>query len=145
MGGCTALPFPLTLDGGLLPGQDAGNSTAVEPTLQSLQAKVFTPSCAFASCHGGSNPVANLSLKDGESRGAVVGQTSTFTAPDGGTLFLVVPGHPEQSILLAKVEKTSAELQALGYGTRMPQGSNALPSDRIEAIRQWIADGAQDN
>jgi len=54
----------------------------------------------------------------------------------GNTGPLVVPGHPEQSLLIARLK--SAE-----PARRMPQESDApLPAEQIEILEAWIKDGA---
>ncbi|MET0660332.1 MAG: hypothetical protein ABW110_19480, partial [Steroidobacteraceae bacterium] len=51
----------------------------------------------------------------------------------------VQPGNPDTSYLVQKLEGTAAA------GGRMPLGQPALPDESIAVIRQWIADGAQDD
>ena len=47
------------------------------------------------------------------------------------------PGSPDTSLLVHKIEGDA------GYGNRMPLGGTALPDNVIEAVRQWIANGAR--
>ncbi len=49
---------------------------------------------------------------------------------------LIVPGKPEESILLKVVSPPRV---------RMPKTGGPLSADEVEAIRQWIAEGAQDD
>ena len=48
-----------------------------------------------------------------------------------------VPGSPNTSLIVHKVQGDA------GYGNRMPLGGTPLPDNVIEAIRQWIANGAR--
>jgi mono/diheme cytochrome c family protein len=48
----------------------------------------------------------------------------------------VVPGSPETSLLLAKVQPTSAD------ATPMPPVGHALSPEALETIREWIRQGA---
>jgi len=140
------------LDGefsGLLP---SGNGTAggdfvsfftlatpvvVGPALNEIQAAVFTPSCATAGCHTG--PASNglptgLDLSDADaSFASLVNAMSQQSA--GATL--VVPGDPDASYLVQKIEGSAA------VGTVMPPPPRTpLGADALAAIRQWITDGA---
>src|SRR6185503_1545972 len=47
------------------------------------------------------------------------------------------PGNADQSYIVQKISGTAA------VGGRMPLGQAALPQDRIDLIRSWIAAGAQ--
>ena len=51
---------------------------------------------------------------------------------------LVVPGKPDESLLYLLLKGP------VGSIDQMPQGSK-LDAARVEAIRKWIADGAEDN
>jgi hypothetical protein len=48
----------------------------------------------------------------------------------------VVPGNPDDSYLVQKIEGTAS------VGAQMPLGGPELSDDEIAAIRQWITDGA---
>jgi len=48
----------------------------------------------------------------------------------------VNPGNADQSYIVQKISGTAA------VGGRMPLGQAALPQDRIDLIRRWIAAGA---
>ena len=47
---------------------------------------------------------------------------------------LVVPGNPDSSELIRRLEGTS--------GQRMPLNATPLPDDQIQMFRQWISAGA---
>jgi len=122
-------------------GTEGGNFLAdfevagVEPTLQSIQDNVFTPTCS--GCHSGpqGNPLpAGLDLTSlSMSFTALVNAPST----EVGALNLVEPGDPDNSYLVQKLEGTAA------VGARMPLFGTPLSQGTIDAIRQWITDGAQ--
>jgi hypothetical protein len=52
------------------------------------------------------------------------------------SLLRVNPGNPDESYLVQKIQGNAA------VGERMPLGQAALPQDRIDLVRQWIAGGA---
>jgi hypothetical protein len=106
-------------------------SDAGMPVLADVQARVFTPSCAFSTCHSGSAPAAGLDL-DSASRDAMVDVPS----PVHGVSILVVPGDPDASYLYQKLAEDPPAV-----GDRMPIGSPLDPT-RLALVRAWIAAGA---
>ncbi len=110
--------------------------TAVGPTLDEIQAAVFGPTCSVAGCHtggGGALPsIMNLTTTQASFDNLV--NVESLQVPGS---FRVMPGDPDNSYLIQKLEGTAA------VGGRMPAGSpSPLDSAVITAIRQWIADGA---
>jgi hypothetical protein len=103
----------------------------IGPTLAQIQAVIFTPSCATSNCHAGGSPAGGLNLEDGNSHAALVGVPSTGNA----AVNRVEPGQPDNSYLVQRIDGTVTP--------RMPLGGAALSTEEIDAIRQWITDGAQ--
>ncbi len=83
-------------------------------------------------CHSGADADAGLDLSAGSAWASLVGAAST-EAP-GRTR--VVPGDPDASYLVAKLEGTA--------GDQMPLGGAALPAATIATVRAWISAGAPD-
>jgi hypothetical protein len=106
--------------------------TGLAPTLASIQAGVFTPSCAIAGCHGGGTVQQGLRLDPGFSAASLINVASTQDA----SLIRVIPGNPDGSLLVQKLEGTQT------VGIRMPAFSPPLPQATIDVIRQWIRNGA---
>jgi hypothetical protein len=133
---------------GVLSGCGAGDGTGLDPngrpidegtvppptgpTLASIQANVFTPSCAVAGCHGGAAAQRGLRLDPGYSAASLINVSS----PVDSSLVRVVPGQPDASFLVQKLEGTQT------LGDRMPQGGPYLPQSLVDDIRLWIANGA---
>lgn len=113
-------------------GGGGGGGTTLVPTLASIQANVFTPSCAVAGCHGGAAAQQGLRLDPGFSADTLIG----IASPRNTALVRVVPGDPNNSFLIQKLEGTQT------LGDRMPQGGPFLTQADINVIRQWIANGA---
>jgi hypothetical protein len=93
-------------------------------------------------CHGQpGNDVANGNLHMGMDKatayGALVGQTSTSSRCMNRPI--VVAGHPEMSLLLAKLSASPP------CGNRMPIGGKTFTDDQLEMIRSWIAAGAKND
>ena len=100
----------------------------LEPNLPSIQALVFTPTCATAGCHSGGMPAGTLDLTDGNSYASLVDVPSA-----GSALDRVEPGLPDDSYLIEKLE-------TVGVGVMPPTGN--LPQADINVIRLWITNGA---
>ncbi len=112
-----------------------GECIQIEPTLASIQAKVFDVSCTASSCHDASNPQAELELTSVEvSRANLVGVPSE-QRPE---LVRVMPSEADLSYLMNKLDGMN-----LAAGTtQMPQLGQPLCDARTEAIREWIELGA---
>ena len=118
-------------------GEDAPPPAAppvqgLQPTLSSIQEKVFTPSCAATTCHAGPGAQAGLRLEPGLSW---VNLYNIASSQDG-SLTRVVPMDPDGSFLIQKLEGPM-------LGGRMPaNGPPYLQQATVDVIRQWIQDGA---
>lgn len=120
---------PLASGGG---GDLAPPVPAFAPTLDSIQANVFSVNCAVSGCHGGATAQQGLRLDPGFAAGNLINVTS----PQDPTLTRVIPGNPNDSLIVRKLEGTQT------VGVRMPQGGPYLPQSTIDVIRQWILNGA---
>jgi hypothetical protein len=98
---------------------------------QEIQDTVFTPICT--QCHIGANAPQGLRLDAANSYALLVNVNSNEVPG----LKRVNPGNADQSYIVQKISGTAA------VGGRMPLGQAALPQDRIDLIRSWIAAGAQ--
>jgi hypothetical protein len=99
-----------------------------------IQSAVFDVSCT-TKCHGDTPPAAGMSLRAGESRVALVNMPSSQFS--GWTR--VVPGNPSASMLMVQLGgEPGPELEGF-----MPWGQPRLCPEKIDAIRRWIAAGAQ--
>lgn len=112
---------------------DPPTSSAPDPTLNSIQAEVFTPICT--ECHAGASAPQGLRLEDGMSYGMLVNVASSEVP----SLDRVEPGNPDDSYIIRKLEGTAS------VGERMPLGGPYLDTETIAAIRQWISDGAMES
>lgn len=107
----------------------------LQPTLASIQANVFTPTCAVSGCHIGAAAQQGLRLEPGLSWGLLVGVMSS----QNSALIRVRPGDPDGSFLIHKLEGTQT------VGARMPDGGPYLQQVTVDVIRLWIQNGALDN
>ncbi|HTR80450.1 MAG TPA: cytochrome c [Bacteroidota bacterium] len=111
----------------------------VEPKLSSIQQEVFHESCSASSCHG-SGKKGDLSLLSGDSYRQLVGVASTVDKKNSPPFLRVKPGSPDSSLLYIKIVGPDSS-----QGEIMPKGKDRLTPNEINAIRQWILDGAPNN
>lgn len=122
----------------------AGPTPNLQPTFSSIQREIFaaTDSSGRASCtpchtNVGRTPAAGLPLNEGVAHAALVGRPSR--AKPGAVL--VVPGNPNDSYLIHKLEG-----RADIVGQRMPRTSGPfLTSGQLSIIRRWIELGARND
>jgi hypothetical protein len=106
-------------------------ATPLAPTLTSIQVNVFSVNCAIPGCHGSTGTQQGLRLDPGFSAGNLI----NIASPRDANLIRVIPGNPDGSFIIRKLEGTQT------LGDRMPLGGPYLPQSTIEVIRQWIQDG----
>jgi hypothetical protein len=121
-----------------------GPTPDLAPTLSAIQRTIFSASdsssrLACVGCHSdqGRAPAAQLTLLEGRSHAQLVGRASI--GKPGATL--VIPGDPENSYLVKKLEG-AADI----VGLRMPRNNGPfLTEGQMLVIRKWIEDGAPNN
>jgi hypothetical protein len=122
----------------------AGPTPSLEPTFSSIQSQIFEASdssgrAACITCHTstGRTPAGGLDLSHAVAYDQLV--NAAVRGKAGATR--VVPGSPETSYLVAKLEGSSAIV-----GRRMPfNGPPFLTAGQITIIRRWVETGAPRN
>ena len=104
----------------------------------SLQKRVFEKSCTFSGCHGTDNPQAGLVLTGDHVYESLVDKVASASAAQFAGKKLVVPGAPETSFLMDKLEGKLGP----GEGDPMPRDRKPLGTETIEMFRKWILAGA---
>lgn len=107
-----------------------GGDLPLAPTLESVQANLFNPSCIV--CHAGASAPQGLRLDTANSFTSLVGIRSR----EDGSFLRVAPGEPDNSYLIHKLEDSAS------VGEQMPLGGPPIPQATIDFVRQWITDGA---
>ena len=110
--------------------QGGGGETA---TFTAVQQQIFSQSCAFSGCHGGSSPAEGMDLRSGSAYANIVNVRSSQMS----NLDRIEPSDPDNSYLYLKVIGDSSI-----SGSRMPRGGAALSQDLIDLLRDWIERGA---
>lgn len=118
---------PLSDNGGGEPGT----------TLSEIQTTIFSTTCAVSGCHDGSGNdlPGSMDLRSGQAYASIVGVPSA-RRPE---LNRVEPGDPDNSYLIHKLENAPGII-----GSPMPP-TGPLSTEQIAMIREWIAEGAEDN
>src|SRR5882672_3630637 len=119
------------LDANGNPTTGGGGSTPLTADFQSIQDNVFTPICT--KCHIGASAPEGLQLDAAHSYNLLVGVPSN----EQPSLLRVKPGDPDSSYMVRKIEGLAGIT-----GGQMPLGETPLPQATIDAIRQWITNGA---
>jgi hypothetical protein len=117
--------------GGSGGGGGGGGTGTVTADFQSIQDNVFTPICS--PCHSGGGAPEGLMLDAAHSYNLLVGVASAEVP----SLQRVKPGDPNSSYIIIKLTNGPGIV-----GAQMPRGEPPLPQPTIDAIRQWIANGA---
>ncbi|MBX3232696.1 MAG: hypothetical protein KIT84_44030 [Labilithrix sp.] len=113
---------------------------------------ILVKNCALASCHAAKESPLGVNITaDPAVTYASLMKESTFFK---GTR-LVVPGKPEESLVMRKMDNTHAELESCpgdcGKAMPPPEDDNAtgdealLSKSKRDVIRAWIAAGAKDD
>ena len=138
----------LTLDGEFAGSFPSGDGTqggdfvaefdvqGLQASLDSIQANVFTPTCAFSGCHSGPagpNLPAGMDLTSADASFASLVDVASIQVP---VTMRVATGIADDSYLIRKLEGTAAA------GSRMPLGGPFLDQVTIDVIRAWIDSGA---
>lgn len=108
-----------------------GSTGPITADFRSIQDNVFTPICS--KCHIGASAPQGLQLDAAHSYNLLVGVPSS----EQSNLLRVKPGDPNSSYMVRKIEGASGIT-----GGQMPLGETPLDQTTIDAIRQWITNGA---
>jgi len=114
------------------PPAGGGGQTPLEPTLDSIQANVFSVYCV--GCHAGAGAPQGLQL---ESASLSYANLVNVPVPRDTSQVRVKPFEPDNSFLIRKLEYPQGTI-----GARMPLNQPPLDPSMIAVIRQWITNGA---
>jgi hypothetical protein len=106
-----------------------GGTSNMAAKFSSIQAEVFSKSCALSGCHGGSQ---NPNLSAGLAYDNLVNQASL----ENPSMMRVKPGDSSNSFLMKKLT---------GDGTSLMPPSGQLSQVKIDSIALWINNGALNN
>lgn len=96
---------------------------------------IYNLSCSTSAvCHGNGAPYVVLAPNVSYDNTFLV-ESNGVNGPQGP---FIVPFDPVASFLFRKLDGT-------GAGERMPYNGSPLPAEQIDAIRNWILEGAADN
>ena len=129
-------------------GANMGGASAVPPTYETVQVILTqnVTTCVGSDCHGGHQGRVDLRVDDG-----LLARLTSSTSELCG-MPIVDPGNPNNSALVKVLTEGCGDISPeCLIGTecipRMPldcqDGFDCIPADYIDALRQWIMDGAQ--
>jgi len=105
-------------------------------SLIGLHTYIFSQSCAVPGCHDGSFEPDFRTVQSTYS--SLVYQPVVKNDEQGNFSFRVIPGNYEESWLYFRVTTNNASIG------RMPLYDNPLSDEKIEALKEWITNGAPD-
>ena len=134
LAGCAGNGQGLDDNGNPIGTDGVGIPVAFEPTYTNIQHNVFSAICI--ECHVGASAPQGLRLDEANAYNLLVGVPSN----EKPELARVNPGNPDASYIIRKLEGGPDTV-----GSQMPLNRTPLPQPTINAIRVWIARGAQRN
>jgi hypothetical protein len=114
-----------------LPRSDGGLN------LELVEERVFAVHCAVPACHSGDMPTGRMNLEPGRARESLLGVRARGVQCGATDNVRVVPGSPEMSLLVHKLEDPRPPC-----GAQMPLGSAPLDAELVALVRRWVAAGA---
>lgn len=117
-----------------------GKTTTTDTsTYHEIQHYIFDKSCVNTACHGAPENAGGLNLSYEASYQNLVDVVPRNPAAAATGMKLIDPGNPDKSFLLTKLMRPTAP----EFGARMPFAAGKLHDAKIDAIRTWIAEGAE--
>jgi len=142
MGAALVAGFACAGEGLMTPNNNNNNNNNGGTGFAAAVQPIFTARCAFSNCHAGPNPAQGMNLSAGEAYANIVNVPAN-EASATTMLMRVRPSFPDSSYLVHKIQGTQNTVG--GSGGQMLLSGCCLSQSQIDAIRQWIADGALNN
>jgi hypothetical protein len=120
-------------------GQQEEAQVRMEVSYSTDVAPIFEAKCN--ACHHPDNAVKVDLTRPFHPELGIINRPNTWT--QSSKPILVVPGDPEASALIWKVEQTDLELKV--DGDPMPWHIPPLTSGELDSLRRWILDGAKND
>lgn len=117
------------------------NQTAPPASFAANVQPIFSSSCAKVGCHTGAFPSGGMNLSTGSAYTNIVGVTANSVP----SLKRVLPGNPNDSYIVIKVEGNDPRLQGSRMPDDAPTGQPFLTPAQVQVIRSWILQGAPNN
>jgi hypothetical protein len=132
---CTSEPDTL----GVTPKTNGTSTTSASFSKDVMP--IIGESCALTACHAAKQSNLGIHLTFDEEQ--VFAELQKGSPTFGGVKF-VVPGKPDESLLVGKMDGTQAKIAACagGCGREMPP-EDLLPQEKRDVVRRWIANGAK--
>jgi hypothetical protein len=113
---------------------DQSETVIPNPSFSQDIQSIFNNSCALSGCHN-ATASAGLNLSSGQAYANLVNVAST----QDPSKMRVLPNDSQNSYLVIKIEGNQST------GGRMPLNASPLSSTKIQNIKNWINNGANNN
>ncbi len=157
--GCSSASTMVGVDGGSCTRFVSSADLSAPVSFANTVMPIFQHSCALggSSCHGAPSVTASGRPYLGSAQGGTVAavvlqQVVAVLSTEDATMKLVAPSDPANSFLMHKVDGDQCTLAAAcansafrDCGQQMPWNSGTIEATSADAIRAWIAQGAQNN
>lgn len=123
------------------------SAVVVPHNFDQINTEILQKSCAnFSVCHStaGQSMAGHLDLSQ-DPYNALVGKLADNAKAKGEGKLRVKPCDSTNSFLAIKLQLPTNEDPMTGYGHYMPDTNPHLPSEQIQAIKDWIDRGALQN
>ena len=159
--GCSSASPMVGVDGGSCRPFVSSADLSAPVSFANTVMPIFQHSCALggSSCHGAPSVTASGRPYLGSAEGGTIAaaavvlqQIVAVLSTEDTTMKLVAPSDPANSFLMHKVDGDQCTLAAAcansafrDCGQQMPWNSGTIEATSADAIRAWIAQGAQNN
>lgn len=132
---CSSEPQPVSVT-----PKEGGTSTTSASFRKDVM-PIIGESCALTACHAAKQSNLGIHLTFDEEQ--VYAELQKGSPTFGGVKF-VVPGKPDESLLMTKMDGTQAKTPGCtsGCGREMPP-EDLVSQDKRDVVRRWIANGAK--
>ncbi|WP_437731322.1 hypothetical protein [Sorangium sp. So ce1335] len=118
-------------------GGSTGTGNEIAPTFATVKSVIQMASCFGAGCHNDEMNPLDLQI-DEELRARMVSHISEAC----GGIPIVNPGKPEESALIKILKGPCGDTPRMPIECVNEGDAKCVPDDYIQAMAQWIADGA---
>lgn len=118
-------------------GGSTGSGSGIEPTFETVKFVIENVTCFGAGCHND-----ELNPLDLQIDGQLHMRLTSHISKNCGNIPVVNPGNPQESALIKILEGPCGSTPRMPLECVNDGDAKCVPDDYIQALTQWIADGA---
>ncbi len=118
-------------------GGSTGSGSGIPPTFETVQFVIQNATCFGAACHNDDMNPLNLRID-----GGLHMRLTSRISKNCGDIPIVNPGKPEESALIKILKGPCGPTPRMPVECVNEGDARCIPDDYIQAMSQWIADGA---